>query len=76
MGLAGTLTGLGLLVVYARRVLPRVRLDGRLAAGLPAVSALAIVVARLLAYGERGAQCRLTRSLYFWALIRHATVRE
>jgi nickel/cobalt transporter (NicO) family protein len=44
VGLAGTLTGLGLVVVYARRVLPRVRLDGRLATVLPAASALAIVV--------------------------------
>jgi nickel/cobalt transporter (NicO) family protein len=44
VGLAGTLTGLGLLVVYARRMLPRLRLDGRLATLLPAASALAIVV--------------------------------
>ena len=43
VGLAGTLTGLGLLVVYARRVLPRGRLTGRLATALPAASALAIV---------------------------------
>ena len=43
VGLAATLTGLGLLVVYARRVLPRLRMDGRLAAMLPAASALAIV---------------------------------
>lgn len=44
VGLAATLTGLGLLVVYARRVLPRLRVDGRLAAILPAASALAIVI--------------------------------
>jgi nickel/cobalt transporter (NicO) family protein len=44
IGLAGTLTVLGLLVVYARRVLPRLRGDGRVATVLPAVSALAIVV--------------------------------
>jgi ABC-type nickel/cobalt efflux system permease component RcnA len=44
LGLAGTLTGLGLLVVYARRVLPRVRMDGRMAAVLPAASALVIVI--------------------------------
>ena len=44
IGLAGTLTGLGLLVVYARRVLPRLRADGRLATALPAASALAIVI--------------------------------
>jgi nickel/cobalt exporter len=44
LGLAATLTGLGLIVVYARRALPRVSLTGRLATALPAVSALAIVV--------------------------------
>jgi nickel/cobalt transporter (NicO) family protein len=44
IGLAGTLTGLGLLVVYARRILPRLRADGRLATVLPAASALAIVI--------------------------------
>jgi nickel/cobalt transporter (NicO) family protein len=44
IGLAGTLTGLGLLVVYARRVLPRLRADGRLATVVPAASALVIVV--------------------------------
>ena len=44
VGLAGTLTALGLLVVYARRVLPRMRLDGRRRSCLPAASALAIVV--------------------------------
>jgi nickel/cobalt transporter (NicO) family protein len=44
VGLAGTLTGLGLLVVHARRFLPRGRMTGRLATVLPAASALAIVV--------------------------------
>ena len=44
VGLAGTLTALGLLVVYAQRILPRGRLTGRLATALPAASALAIVV--------------------------------
>ena len=44
LGLAGTLTGLGLLVVYARRLLPRARMDGRMAAVLPAASALVIVI--------------------------------
>jgi nickel/cobalt exporter len=44
IGLAGTLTGLGLLVVYARRVLPRLRADGRVATVVPAASALAIVI--------------------------------
>jgi nickel/cobalt transporter (NicO) family protein len=41
-GLAGTLTALGLAVVYARRLVPRGRLP-RLATALPAVSALLIV---------------------------------
>ena len=44
VGLAGTLTALGLLVVYARGILPRRRMTGRLATALPAASALAIVL--------------------------------
>jgi nickel/cobalt transporter (NicO) family protein len=44
VGLAATLTGLGLAVVYARRILPRGRLSGRVAALAPSVSALAIVL--------------------------------
>jgi nickel/cobalt transporter (NicO) family protein len=48
LGLAGTLSVLGLAVVYARRLLPRLRVPsvgraGRLVAALPAASALAIV---------------------------------
>jgi nickel/cobalt transporter (NicO) family protein len=43
LGLAGTLTGLGLGVVYARRMLPRLDLSGRIASALPPLSALAIV---------------------------------
>jgi nickel/cobalt transporter (NicO) family protein len=42
LGLAGTLTALGLAVVYARRLVPRLRLP-RLVAALPAASALLIV---------------------------------
>jgi nickel/cobalt transporter (NicO) family protein len=42
LGLAGTLTALGLAVVYARRLIPRLKLP-RLAAALPAASALLIV---------------------------------
>jgi nickel/cobalt exporter len=42
LGLAGTLTALGLAVVYARRLVPRLKLP-RLAAALPAASALLIV---------------------------------
>jgi ABC-type nickel/cobalt efflux system permease component RcnA len=43
LGLAGTLTALGLVVVSARRLIPRRLAAGRLAAALPAASALAIV---------------------------------
>jgi nickel/cobalt transporter (NicO) family protein len=43
LGLAGTLTVLGLAVVYARRLIPRRLAAGRLAAALPAASALLIV---------------------------------
>ncbi len=50
LGLAGTLTGLGLAVVYARRLTSRLNVPGRLVAALPAVSALVIV----------GAGCALT----------------
>jgi nickel/cobalt transporter (NicO) family protein len=42
LGLAGTLTALGLAVVHAQRLLPRLRLP-RLTAALPAASALLIV---------------------------------
>ncbi|HEY7293788.1 MAG TPA: sulfite exporter TauE/SafE family protein, partial [Dehalococcoidia bacterium] len=50
LGLAGTLTGLGLAVVYARGLTSRLNLSGRLTMALPAVSALVIV----------GAGCLLT----------------
>jgi ABC-type nickel/cobalt efflux system permease component RcnA len=50
LGLAGTLTGLGLAVVYARRLTARIDMSGRLVTALPAVSALVIV----------GAGCLLT----------------
>jgi ABC-type nickel/cobalt efflux system permease component RcnA len=43
LGLAGTLTGLGLAVVYARQVIPPRLAAGRVAAALPAASALLIV---------------------------------
>ena len=43
LGLAGTLSALGLAVVYAKRLLPRLDLGGRLASALPALSALVIV---------------------------------
>jgi nickel/cobalt transporter (NicO) family protein len=42
LGLAGTLTALGLAVVYARRLVPRLKLP-RLVTALPAASALLIV---------------------------------
>jgi nickel/cobalt transporter (NicO) family protein len=50
LGLAGTLTGLGLAVVYARRLTTRLNVPGRLVTALPAMSALVIV----------GAGCVLT----------------
>jgi nickel/cobalt transporter (NicO) family protein len=43
LGLAATLTGLGLAVVHAGRVLGRLAVPGRVVAALPAVSALLIV---------------------------------
>jgi nickel/cobalt transporter (NicO) family protein len=50
LGLAGTLTGLGLAVVYASKLTSRLNMSGRLVTALPAVSALVIV----------GAGCLLT----------------
>jgi ABC-type nickel/cobalt efflux system permease component RcnA len=44
LGLAGTLTGLGLAVVYARRLTSRLNFSSRVAAALPAASAAVIVV--------------------------------
>ncbi len=43
LGLAATLTGLGLTVVYARRALSRLRVPARLVTALPAASAVLIV---------------------------------
>ena len=43
VGLAGTLTGLGLAVVYAKRALPRLRVPGPVVSAVPAISALVIV---------------------------------
>jgi ABC-type nickel/cobalt efflux system permease component RcnA len=43
LGLAGTLTALGLAVVYAKRALPRLRVPGPVVSALPAVSAVVIV---------------------------------
>jgi nickel/cobalt transporter (NicO) family protein len=50
LGLAATLTGLGLAVVYARRLTARINVSSRLVTALPALSALVIV----------GAGCLLT----------------
>ena len=44
LGLAATMTAIGLAVVYAQRALGRVNLPSRLTTALPAVSALVIVV--------------------------------
>ena len=43
LGLAGTLTALGLVVVSARRLVPPLDVSGRVASALPALSALLIV---------------------------------
>ena len=43
LGLAATLTGLGLAVVFAARLTERISFSGRLAAALPAVSAVIII---------------------------------
>jgi len=43
VGLAGLLSLIGLLVLYARRFVERLPLDGRIAAAVPALSALVIV---------------------------------
>ena len=43
LGLAATITGIGLAVVYARTLLSRLDFSSRVATALPAVSALAIV---------------------------------
>jgi ABC-type nickel/cobalt efflux system permease component RcnA len=44
LGLAATITGIGLVVVYARAQLSRLNASSRVATALPAVSALVIVV--------------------------------
>lgn len=45
LGLAATITGIGLIAVLARQAFARVRLDGPLVRALPALSAAVIVVA-------------------------------
>ena len=45
VGLAATITGIGLVAVLARRVFARARFDGRLVRALPALSAAVIVAA-------------------------------
>jgi ABC-type nickel/cobalt efflux system permease component RcnA len=48
LGLALTITGIGLVAVLAKRVFGRMRMDGRLIRLLPAASALVILVAGAL----------------------------
>ncbi len=48
LGLALTITGIGLVAVFAKRVFGRMRMDGMLIRLLPAVSALVILVAGAL----------------------------
>jgi nickel/cobalt exporter len=47
VGLAATITGIGLIAVLARRAFGRLRLDGRLVGALPAVSAIVILAVGL-----------------------------
>ena len=49
VGLAATVTGIGLVAVMARRAFGRARLDGPVIRALPALSAAVIVVAGLAA---------------------------
>ncbi|MDP8942559.1 MAG: hypothetical protein M3N16_00310 [Actinomycetota bacterium] len=42
VGLAATLTALGVAVVYAKRLTPRLGFSGRVSSALPALSAIAI----------------------------------
>jgi ABC-type nickel/cobalt efflux system permease component RcnA len=44
LGLAATITGIGLAVVYSRALLSRLNFSSRTASALPALSALVIVV--------------------------------
>jgi ABC-type nickel/cobalt efflux system permease component RcnA len=48
IGLAMTLSGLGLAVVYARGLLSHLNLGGRIATAVPAISALVIIAAGLV----------------------------
>ncbi|MBJ7454623.1 MAG: sulfite exporter TauE/SafE family protein [Thermoleophilia bacterium] len=48
LGLAGLLSAIGLLILYARRFVERIPLDGRLAAAVPTLSALVIVALGLV----------------------------
>jgi nickel/cobalt exporter len=48
VGLAGLLSAIGLLILYARRFVDRIPLDGRLAAAVPTLSALVIVALGLV----------------------------
>ena len=48
LGLAATLTGLGVAVVYAQKLTTRINFSSRLATALPAISALVIVGAGLV----------------------------
>ena len=48
LGLAGLLSAIGLLILYARRFVERLPLDGRLASAAPVVSALVMIVLGLV----------------------------
>jgi ABC-type nickel/cobalt efflux system permease component RcnA len=61
IGLAGVLTGVGLLLVYARRLFERFPTDGRLLRALPVASALFVTAAGLAISAGALAQAGLLR---------------
>jgi ABC-type nickel/cobalt efflux system permease component RcnA len=61
IGLAGVLTGIGLLLVYARRLFEHFPTDGRLLRALPVVSAAFVTLAGLAITAGALAQTGLLR---------------
>jgi ABC-type nickel/cobalt efflux system permease component RcnA len=66
VGLAGVLTGIGLLMVYARRFFERFNTTGRLARWLPVGSALIVTVAGLVITFQAFAQTGIHLPVDFW----------
>ena len=61
VGLAGVLTGIGLLLVYARRLFERFPVNGRLIGALPVASAAVVTVAGLAIVAGALAQAGVLR---------------